>query len=239
MQKKKRNIISLLTISAITVLMVLSVFIWNKPYTYVGLDGQSSIGLTLNVFNRIIKAESIGKGSDLLKNEELKKQLNNKSINEGILSALDVMEQMVSFDHKIDDVLIISVWTKDMKESEKVKVQLQNIASIYVEQIGYSVDIQGLVLTDEAFEIAFNSGISPARYQILQRIRTALNNQIAMEELQNQTPQIEFLANVVAPRSKTVIVNQPKVDYVTIPSPKSDDEHYIIKDVNDDEIDDD
>ncbi|MDD2370392.1 MAG: hypothetical protein PHQ32_00120 [Firmicutes bacterium] len=230
MIKNKNKIVSLLAVALTTVILVLSVYFWNKPVKYVGLDGQSSIGLTLNVFNRIIRAESIGNETDIIFIEGLNKQLKNKDINEGILSAIDVMEQSVSFNHKTDDVLIISVWTSVNKDAEKMKVQLQNIVSIYAEQIGYSVDVQGMILTDESYEIAFNSGISSARYQILERIKAELDKQIAMEKANTKE-----LESVVAPRNNYVVESQPIVKYVTITSPEitdddddddDDDEHY-------------
>jgi hypothetical protein len=186
---------------------------YTLPYSYVDVDINPSIELTVNVFDRIIKAEALNNdGKKVLNNSNLKNtrleagvsQLLNIAVEQGYLkagtAALNAEENKSAGESQagigntatgesgftIENAVLFTVSSKDGMKSGKLKKELTGVASKELEKGGVNSELLVGEASVEQRDDARKFGVTPGKLVLIEDAIEA-EPELKLEELKKAT----------------------------------------------------
>ena len=140
---------------------------YTVPYSYVDIDINPSIELTVNVYDRIIKAEALNDDGEILINNS---SLKNARLETGVLQLINnaTKQGYLRADPVTTNAVILTVSSSDSVKSKKLKKSLMQITTKEL-NIG---SVKSEVLVGEAsikqLEDAKKLGVTPGKFAFIE-----------------------------------------------------------------------
>ncbi len=128
------------------------------------LDVNPSVELALNLFGRVINVQYMNEDAEQSLSEAKLKQM---SVEDAVDTILTVWGEQGYLE---DAELNITVVAKDSQKSDQLLSKLEEKAEKCKSDNGYSMEIQGNRASREDRDAAKESGLSPAKYQLIREI---------------------------------------------------------------------
>jgi hypothetical protein len=143
---------------------------YSQPYSYVDVDINPSIELTVNRYDRIINASGInGDGKKVLE----KGKYLNKSIEDGIKSILKAATETGYLKNNIENGVLITISSKADEKASQIKEKVQGAASgqLKADNTNTNVVLENMEpeKREEEKVISDKLGISPGKLALIQK----------------------------------------------------------------------
>jgi hypothetical protein len=160
------------------------VYAYYTPYSYVSLDINPSISLSLNRFERVISVNPLTEDavSFIKETKNLKNQNIDKALSEIISSASD----KGYIDEKTENQIMIVVSTKNPKEETKLEDTLTQIAAMELSKVNESSEATVEKTTVEIYKTAVSNNVSPGKEILADKLRE-FNPEITDEEVEDMS----------------------------------------------------
>ncbi len=160
------------------------VYAYYTPYSYVSVDINPSIAMSLNRFQRVISVDAITEdAAELIKDAgSLKNQEIDKALSQLIKSASD----KGYIDAKAENRVMVVVSAKDPKQENKLAGTVSKAASKELSKVNKSSEVTVAKTSVESYKEAVSNKVSPGR-EILEDKLKKVNPGIKDEEVKNMT----------------------------------------------------
>jgi hypothetical protein len=160
------------------------VYAYYTPYSYVSLDINPSISLSLNRFERVISVNPLTEDavSFIKETKNLKNQDIDKALSEIISSASD----KGYIDEKTENQIMIVVSTKNPKQENKLEDTLTKTAAMELSKVNKSGEVTVEKTTVEIYRNALSNKMSPGKEILADKLRE-VNSEISDEELEDMS----------------------------------------------------
>lgn len=140
---------------------------YSKPYSYVDIDINPSIELTVNKFDRIISSKAY--------NEDGKKLLtgfniNNIKLQEGVEVLLDKAIEQGYIKQNTENAVILAVSSKNNKKAQKLESEVQVLVSNKLGNAEVETEIVSKEIAAESHIDAEELGISPGKMHLINKL---------------------------------------------------------------------
>ncbi|MCX7922880.1 MAG: anti-sigma factor domain-containing protein [Clostridia bacterium] len=142
------------------------VYSYNQPFSYVDIDINPSIELTINRYDRIIKAEAINNDGKVLLNAGSYK---NKGIEDGIETLLEAAAKNGYIKSDSENAVVFTVVSSDDEKAEKIQNEIKTTAG---EELKQNKDNANIVIeraTIERHREAKKIGLSPGKLALIEK----------------------------------------------------------------------
>lgn len=159
--------ISLLFVFAI--LIVVTAWIYFKPYIYVSLDVNPSMEFTVNKFGLVIKAQAHNDdGVSIIENMDF--DVVNKNIEEALEESIDLFieEGYISGDDIVN--VIVSAYSENAKDADSLIEELKLMIKNKIESAGFVANVEGMTVDQEVFDEAEELGVTPGKLDLINNI---------------------------------------------------------------------
>lgn len=170
--------------AAIVVLLGLSLgaYAYNTPYSYVNIDINPSLEITVNIFDRIIDVRGINEdGKGLLTNVSYK----NKKLDEGVKTVLNTAVEEGYFNYGPDNALMITISSKSSGEKEEICKNLQEVAKVTLDEDKVEAEVIVKQAPLERVKEAKEMGISPGKLLLMETL-VEINPEMGAEEYRDK-----------------------------------------------------
>ncbi|MFZ5985769.1 MAG: anti-sigma factor domain-containing protein [Bacillota bacterium] len=166
-----RAISKVASIAAVLILVLgvsLGAYGYYLPYSYVNVDINPSLEMTVNIYNRIIEVKGLNTDGEKLLSSG---SLNNLELNEGIKSVLERAVEEGYLNEEAQNAVMITVSSKDSKKVSEIQEEVQTLAKQTLEndKVDSEVIIESTAL-DRRNE-AKNIGISPGKLVLIEKLK--------------------------------------------------------------------
>lgn len=170
--------------AAIVVILGLSIgaYAYNTPYSYVNIDINPSLEITVNIFNRIIDVRGINEdGEGLLTNISYK----NKKLDEGVKTVLDTAVKEGYFNYGSDNALMITISSKSSGEKEEIYKNLQVVVKETLDEDKVESEVIVKQAPLDRVKEAKEMGISPGKMLLMETL-AGINPELGAEEYRDK-----------------------------------------------------
>jgi hypothetical protein len=183
------------SIAAAVVLMVgvgYGAYSYSQPYSYVDVDINPSIELTVNRFDRILKAEAINRdGARILSQGSFA----HKSFKEGVDQILTNAEAAGYFEDVSKNAVMFTVSSKEDRKAEQLTNKIREIVSGEATLEEQQTDVLVEKVTVQKHDDARKQGISPGKLSLLERL-AEVQPEIKVEDYRDR-PVKEIMKNII------------------------------------------
>jgi hypothetical protein len=160
------------------------VYAYYTPYSYVSLDINPSISLSLNRFERVISVNPLTEDavSFIKETKNLKNQDIDKALSEIISSASD----KGYIDEKTENQIMIVVSAKNPNEETRLEDTLTKTAAMELSKVNKSGEVTVEKTTVEIYRNALSNKMSPGKEILADKLRE-VNSEISDEELEDMS----------------------------------------------------
>lgn len=158
-----------------------SVYSYSTPYSYVGVDINPSIELTVNIYDRIIKTQALNSdGQKLLGSGNLQ----NKKLEAGVNELLDNAVHQGFLNTEKDNTVILTVTSKDEDKSSKLEKGLENTAAKELDKEKVDTRVVVEKSSVQKHEDAKKIGITSGKLSLIEKAMKA-EPDLKMDDLKN------------------------------------------------------
>lgn len=141
---------------------------YSMPYSYVNIDINPSVEITVNLYDRIIKAEGLNTDGDkLLSTIEYR----NRKLEDGISNILESATQIGYFNDDSKNAVMFTVSGKDQEKVAQIENEIQGIASKAAQEANTGTEIMVENVTLVKHDEAEKMGISPGKLSLIEKLR--------------------------------------------------------------------
>lgn len=160
------------------------VYAYYTPYSYVSVDINQSIAMSLNRFQRVISVDAITEdAAELIKDAgSLKNQEIDKALSKIIKSASD----KGYIDEKSENQVMVVVSAKDPKQEKKLAGTVNKAATKELSKVNKSSEVTVAKTSVESYKEAVSNKVSPGK-EILEDKLRKVNPGIKDEEVKSMT----------------------------------------------------
>lgn len=185
------NINTFIKIASVAAVFILAVglsfggysyYNYSQPYSYVDVDINPSIELTMNKYDKIVKMEGINQdGKTLLSNIENK----NKDLKEGIEEIIKAATEKGYLKSNSQNVVMFAISSKDANKTVMIENNVKNAASgqLKAENLN-DTNIVTEKVTLKNHDEAKKLGLSPGKLLVIERLKN-LEPEKKVEDLKN------------------------------------------------------
>lgn len=166
---------------------------YSQPYSYVDIDINPSIELTVNRFDRILKAEAMNEdGAELLKQG----RFSHASFKAGVDQILKSAEAAGYFEEEDKNAVMFTVSSKDSGKVERLETNIREVVSEEAVLEEHKTDILVERVTVSQHDDARKQGISPGKLSLIGRL-AEVQPEIKAEDYKNK-PVKEIMKGIIA-----------------------------------------
>jgi|GEM_PF-1103850 hypothetical protein len=189
LNKVSRNYNSLLArVSSIAAVFLFAlgltygVYSYTMPYSYVDLDINPSIELTANVYDVIIKAETLNDDGDkLLGNKKLK----YKNLGKGIEELIDSAVQQKYLKEQSENAILLTVIGNDIAKLDKLSKNLEAITSQALDDSMVKSEIITQQINEKEHKDTKDVGLSQGKLKLIEKV-IANEPDLKLDELKDE-----------------------------------------------------
>lgn len=166
----------------IAVMLTTGVYAYYTPYSYISVDINPSIGLSLNRFERVISAQPLSQdGAALLKSIE---EIKNLEAADAVTAILHNAAAQGYMKEEEEPGVVIVVTAKDDKHKEKLKNDVSVAAKTELSKVSGSPDAIVAEASFEDYKKALEKQTSPGKAVLVEKIQK-LNPEVKPEEVKD------------------------------------------------------
>ncbi|HWR60958.1 MAG TPA: anti-sigma factor domain-containing protein [Clostridia bacterium] len=160
------------------------VYAYYTPYSYVSVDINPSIAMSLNRFERVIAVEPITEdAADFIKNTE---NLKNRQVDQAISTIIKSASEKGYIDEKEETQVMVVVSAEDPKQEKKLAGELDKAASKELSKVNKSSGVTVEKTSVENYKAAVMNKQSPGMEILADKLRK-VNPEIGDEEIKDMT----------------------------------------------------
>lgn len=168
------------------------------PYSYVSLDVNPSIELTLNRFDRVLTVKAVNDdGLEIIKDIDLK----NKKVGTAIELAIEKITEAGFFDGEEEGGVVVSTSTGNLKRAEVLAEKLQKRIENKLKEKKREAVVEAVSVGKERIEEARELGVTPGKLRLVEKLKESVEDpdSVVVEEWVDK-PVKEIMAAVNANR---------------------------------------
>jgi len=160
------------------------VYAYYTPYSYVSVDINSSIAMSLNRFERVIAVEPITEDAeDFIRNTE---NLKNRQVDQAISTIIKSASEKGYIDEKEETQVVVVVSAEDPRQEKKLAGKLDEAASKELSKVNKSSGVTVEKTSVENYKAAVMNKQSPGMEILADKLRK-VNPEIRDEEIKDMT----------------------------------------------------
>ena len=177
---KMARIISIAAMLVLVIGLGCGAYLYNIPYSYVDIDINPSMELTVNIFDRIIGAEGFNvEGSEIVSSL----QLVNRSLEDGVGMVVSEARVREYIRENYSDVVLFTVVSRNEQKAEILSSRLlESAAPEIADDETSSLMVQKVEM--EKYEKSKDNNISPGKKMIIEKV-IENNPEVEPEALEN------------------------------------------------------
>jgi hypothetical protein len=168
--------------AALILVLGLGLFAYNTPYSYIDIDINPSIEVTVNVFNRIIDIKALNTdGNKIVNNVSIK----NREVKTGIANILKTALANGYLKDSNTSAVMFTVSGKSDNKVFNIEKTVQSTTSKELKAVNANPEVVVEKVTVENHDKAIKQGISPGKLLLIQRA-TEAKPELKTEELKEK-----------------------------------------------------
>ena len=160
------------------------VYAYYTPYSYVSVDINPSMAMSLNRFERVLSVEPLTE--DAVSFIENTKNLKNRQIDEALSEILISASEKGYIDDEAENQIMLVVSAKNPKQEEELAGKVNAVAARELSKLNGNSEVTVEKTSIAKYKTAVNKKVSPGR-EILEAKLKAINPGISDEELEDMT----------------------------------------------------
>lgn len=164
---KLTKVASIAAIFLFVAFIGLGAYGYTVPYSYIDIDINPSVEITMNIYDRVIDVVSLNEdGRELLTKLD---SIKNKGIEDGIGSILDKAEEKGYFKDETRNAVMMTVSSKNETKAAKIKEEVQQVAAKKVQTNNANAEVVVEKVNLERHDDAKKIGISPGKLMLIEK----------------------------------------------------------------------
>lgn len=158
--------------AAFIVLCSTSALAYFTPYSYVSVDVNPSVALSLNIFDRVLSVTAVNAdGEEVLQNIEVG-SLNNQKIDDAISVLVEEITAEGYFSE--DGAIVVATASNDEAKAEELAEQLQeSVQQATQEQTGEEVEVEVISVGYARVQEARELGVTPGKLNLVEKLQAS------------------------------------------------------------------
>lgn len=168
--------------AALIFVIGLGLFAYNTPYSYIDIDINPSIEVTVNIFNRIIDIKALNNdGNKIIDNISVK----NREVKTGIENIIKSALAEGYLKDNNTSAVMFTVSSKSENKVSNIEKTVQSTTSKELKAVKANPEVVVEKVTVENHDKAIKQGISPGKLLLIQKVRQ-LKPELKIEDLKEK-----------------------------------------------------
>jgi len=160
------------------------VYAYYTPYSYVSVDINPSIALSLNRFERVISVNPLNEDAvNLIKNT---KGLKNKDIDDALSAIIKSASEEGYIDEQMENQIMVVVSAKNLKQEEELADMVTIAATNQLSKVNNNFGVMVEKASVKSYKEALSNKMSPGKEILADRLRE-VSPEIKDEEVRNMS----------------------------------------------------
>lgn len=176
-----KKIASIAAVFLFTLGLSYGAYSYAMPYSYVDLDINPSIEMTANVFDIIIKAETLNEdGKKIMEKHDMKFKTLSKGVSELVNSAIE----QGYLQPEAENAVLLTVTSRDSEKTEKLEKKLETSTEKSLNKSKIKSSVVSQQSSTQMRDTARDLGISPGKFSLIEKAIEA-DPALKMEKLKD------------------------------------------------------
>lgn len=181
--KRLAKVASVAAVFFIALGMSYGAYSYSKPYSYVDIDINPSIELTVNKYDRIIDSKAFNEDGETLLT---KVNFNNKRLESGVEVILASAIEHGFLKQDTENAVMLSVWSKNEKKALKIENEVEILTKERLETAKVETEVVVERIAQQRQADAEELGISPGKMLLIEKLIEA-KPELKAEDLKDDT----------------------------------------------------
>lgn len=160
------------------------VYAYYTPYSYVSVDINPSIALSLNRFERVISVNPLNEDAVTLLKDT--KNLKNQDINDALSEIIKSASEKGYIDEKVENQIMVVVSTENPKQKDKLASTVNTTAAKELSKVNNNYGITVEKTDVSSYKAALSNKVSPGKEILAEKLREVIP-EIKDEEIINMS----------------------------------------------------